>query len=94
MRASHRKTVIELDEKEWDLAVDVCLKGRIAFKACHTAHGSRRRGSIANTGSGWGLKVGKGSSYCAAKGGVVNLTRAMAIDHGKDNIRNWCCPVT
>lgn len=45
-------------------------------------------GSIINTGSGWGLKGGdKAAAYCAVKGGIVNLTRAMAIDHGKDNIR-------
>ncbi|MGA2347614.1 MAG: SDR family oxidoreductase, partial [Candidatus Sulfotelmatobacter sp.] len=32
-------------------------------------------------------------AYCAAKGGVVNLTRAMAIDHGRQNIRvNCVCP--
>jgi NAD(P)-dependent dehydrogenase (short-subunit alcohol dehydrogenase family) len=51
-------------------------------------------GSIINTGSGWGLKGGdKAASYCAAKAGVVNLTRAMAIDHGPDNIRvNCVCP--
>jgi NAD(P)-dependent dehydrogenase (short-subunit alcohol dehydrogenase family) len=51
-------------------------------------------GSIINTGSGWGLKGGpKAAAYCAAKGGVVNLTRAMAIDFGKDNIRvNCICP--
>jgi len=45
-------------------------------------------GSIINTGSGWGLKGGnKAAAYCAVKGGIVNLTRAMAIDHGKDKIR-------
>lgn len=51
-------------------------------------------GSIINTGSGWGLKGGdEAASYCAAKAGVVNLTKAMAIDHGKNNIRvNCICP--
>jgi NAD(P)-dependent dehydrogenase (short-subunit alcohol dehydrogenase family) len=51
-------------------------------------------GSIINIGSGWSLKGGpRAASYCAAKGGVVNLTRAMAIDHGKHNIRvNCICP--
>ena len=45
-------------------------------------------GSIINTGSGWGLKGGdKAAAYCAVKGGIVNLTRAMAIDHGSQNIR-------
>ena len=51
-------------------------------------------GTIINIGSGWSLKGGpKAASYCAAKGGAVNLTRAMAIDHGKHNIRvNCVCP--
>ena len=51
-------------------------------------------GSIINTGSGWSLKGGpKAASYCAAKGGILNLTRAMALDHGKDGIRvNCVCP--
>src|SRR5258708_6588187 len=53
-----------------------------------------RGGSIINIGSGWSLRGGpRAASYCAAKGGVVNLTRAMAIDHGKNNIRvNCVCP--
>ena len=45
-------------------------------------------GSIVNTGSGWGLKGGgRAVSYCASKGAVVNLTRALAIDHGPQGIR-------
>jgi NAD(P)-dependent dehydrogenase (short-subunit alcohol dehydrogenase family) len=51
-------------------------------------------GTIVNTGSGWGLKGGaKAASYCASKAAVVNLTRAMAIDHGGQDIRvNCVCP--
>ena len=51
-------------------------------------------GAIVNTASGWGLVGGKDAvSYCASKGGVVLLTKAMAIDHGPDNIRvNCICP--
>jgi NAD(P)-dependent dehydrogenase (short-subunit alcohol dehydrogenase family) len=45
-------------------------------------------GSIVNTGSGWGLKGGGQTiSYCASKGAVVNMTRALAIDHGPQGIR-------
>lgn len=45
-------------------------------------------GSIINTGSGWGLTGGANAvSYCASKAAVVNLTRAMAIDHGPHGIR-------
>jgi NAD(P)-dependent dehydrogenase (short-subunit alcohol dehydrogenase family) len=51
-------------------------------------------GAIVNTGSGWGLKGGaRAVSYCASKGAVVNMTRAMAIDHGPQGIRvNCVCP--
>ena len=49
---------------------------------------------IINTASGWGLVGGKDAvSYCASKGAVVNMTRAMALDHGPQNIRvNCICP--
>ena len=41
-----------------------------------------------NIASGWGVKGGpRAVSYCAAKGGIINMTRAMAIDHGHQNIR-------
>ena len=57
--------------------------GRIDI-LCNNAGG----GSIINTGSGWALKGGpRAASYCAAKGGVMNLTRAMAIDLGRHWIR-------
>jgi NAD(P)-dependent dehydrogenase (short-subunit alcohol dehydrogenase family) len=51
-------------------------------------------GSIINMASGWGLAGGaKAAVYCASKGAVVMLTKAMAIDHGPQNIRvNCLCP--
>jgi len=90
-----RKNIIELDEKEWDLVLAVSLKAiyllsRYVIPIMIKGGG----GSVINTGSGWGLKGGPNAvAYCAAKGGVVNLTRAMAIDHGKHGIRvNCVCP--
>lgn len=84
-----RKDVVGLEEREWDLVLDVSLKGAYLlskFAVPVMARGGG--GSIINTGSGWGLKGGDlAAAYCAAKGGVVNLTRAMAIDHGPQNIR-------
>jgi NAD(P)-dependent dehydrogenase (short-subunit alcohol dehydrogenase family) len=90
-----RKDIVELTEDEWDLALDVTLKGIYLLSREVVPHMVRNGGgSIINIGSGWSLKGGpRAASYCAAKGGVVNLTRAMAIDHGKDNIRvNCVCP--
>ncbi|MFX0090181.1 MAG: SDR family NAD(P)-dependent oxidoreductase [Candidatus Hodarchaeota archaeon] len=90
-----RKNVLNLDEKDWNLVIDVNLKSiyllsRYVIPIMIKGKG----GSIINTGSGWGLKGGPDAvAYCAAKGGVVNLTRAMAIDHGKHGIRvNCVCP--
>lgn len=90
-----RKDVVELTEDEWDLALDVTLKGIYLLSREVVPHMIRNGGgSIINIGSGWSLKGGpRAASYCAAKGGTVNLTRAMAIDHGKHNIRvNCVCP--
>jgi len=90
-----RKDVVDLTEEEWDRALDVTLKGIYLLSHEVVPHMVRNGGgSIINIASGWGLKGGaRAASYCAAKGGTVNLTRAMAIDHGKHNIRvNCVCP--
>jgi NAD(P)-dependent dehydrogenase (short-subunit alcohol dehydrogenase family) len=90
-----RKDVVDLTEDEWDLALDVTLKGIYVMSHEAIPHMIRNGGgSIINIGSGWSLKGGpRAAAYCAAKGGAVNLTRAMAIDHGKHNIRvNCVCP--
>ncbi len=90
-----RKNAVDISESEWDLAVNVMLKGTYMVSHHVLPHmieaGS---GSIINTGSGWSLTGGENAvSYCAAKGGILNLTRAMAIDHGRNNIRvNCVCP--
>jgi NAD(P)-dependent dehydrogenase (short-subunit alcohol dehydrogenase family) len=84
-----RKTVVDLTEAEWDFVLDVGLKGTFLLsKYAIPVMARGGGGSIINTGSGWGLKGGdKAAAYCAVKGGIVNLTRAMAIDHGPQNIR-------
>lgn len=90
-----RKSVTELTEDEWDAVLDVNLKAVFLFsRSVIPLMEKSGKGSIINAGSGWGLKGGaKAAAYCAAKGGVVNLTRAMAIDHGKQGIRvNCVCP--
>lgn len=90
-----RKNIVDLSEEEWDRALDVTLKSVYLLSREVIPHMIRSGGgSIVNIGSGWSLKGGpSAASYCAAKGGVVNLTRAMAIDHGKHNIRvNCVCP--
>jgi NAD(P)-dependent dehydrogenase (short-subunit alcohol dehydrogenase family) len=90
-----RSTVVDTTEEDWDLVMAVNLKSifllsREAIPIMAGAGG----GVIINTASGWGLVGGRrAASYCASKGAVVNLTRAMALDHGGENIRvNCVCP--
>ncbi len=54
----------------------------------------KRSGVIINNSSGWGIVGGDSAvAYCASKGGVILLTKAMAIDHGPQGIRvNAICP--
>jgi NAD(P)-dependent dehydrogenase (short-subunit alcohol dehydrogenase family) len=87
--------VTECTEEEWDLQVDVSLKG--TYLMCASAVPvmiAQGGGSILNNSSGWGLVGGaRAVAYCAAKGGVVVMTKAMAIDHGPHGIRvNCICP--
>ena len=90
-----RKNAIDLEPEEWDLALDVSLKGQYLITKYAVPYMIKTGGgSIINTGSGWSLKGGENAlSYCAMKGGTLNMTRAMAIDFGKYNIRvNTVCP--
>ena len=90
-----RKNAVDLEPEEWDLALGVSLKGQyLLSKYCIPYMKKRGGGSIINTGSGWSLRGGENAvSYCAMKGGTLNMTRAMCIDHGGDNIRvNTVCP--
>ncbi len=92
---SRRKTVEDLEEKDWDLVLDVTLKG--TYLMCHAVVPFMKKqggGKIVNIGSGWALKGGDHAvAYCASKGGVWNMTRALAIDCGPHNINvNCVCP--
>jgi NAD(P)-dependent dehydrogenase (short-subunit alcohol dehydrogenase family) len=89
------KKVTDTTEAEWDRLMDVNLKG--VFVCCKAAIPVMRRqggGIIVNVASELGLVGGSEiAAYCASKGGVVQLTKAMAIDHATDGIRvNCVCP--
>ena len=87
--------VLGCDEDEWDLQVDTSLKGTFLMSRSTLPHMiAQGSGAIVNCASGWGLVGGiRGAAYCAAKGGMVVLTKAMALDHGPQGIRvNAVCP--
>jgi NAD(P)-dependent dehydrogenase (short-subunit alcohol dehydrogenase family) len=90
-----RASVVELSEEDWDRVMlvnvkSIFLMSRQVIPIMAKAGG----GSIINTASGWGIAGGpRAAVYCASKGAVVLLTKAMAIDHGPQNIRvNCICP--
>jgi len=91
----HPRTIPECTEEEWDETIDSSLKGAFLMSKyvlpSMIEHGS---GSIIHTSSGWGILGGdKAAAYCAAKGGLIVMAKAMAIDHGPSGIRvNCVCP--
>ena len=91
----YAQDAVECSEQEWDEQIDTNLKGTFLMSKYALPHMIRQgSGVIINNSSGWGLVGGdKAVAYCASKGGVVLLTKAMAIDHGRQGIRvNCICP--
>jgi NAD(P)-dependent dehydrogenase (short-subunit alcohol dehydrogenase family) len=89
------QTALNCSEEEWDLQIDINLKGTFLMsKFALPGMIERGGGVIINNSSGWGVVGGDSAvAYCASKGGVVLLTKAMAIDHGRQGIRvNCICP--
>ena len=84
----------EMTEEQWDRTIDVNLKG--TFFACRSAipHLERTEGCIVNISSDYGLVGGPGAAiYCASKGGICNLTRALALELATVGVRcNAVCP--
>jgi NAD(P)-dependent dehydrogenase (short-subunit alcohol dehydrogenase family) len=91
----HRASVVDTSEDEWDRVMAVNVKSIFLFgKYAVPLMVESGGGAIINVSSGWGLVGGrKAVAYCASKGAVVLLTKAMALDHGSQNIRvNCICP--
>lgn len=82
-------------DDDWRRMFEVNVNG--TFFMCRAAIGQMKQqasGAIINFGSIWGMVGGRGHvAYCASKGAVIQLTRALALDHARDGIRvNGVCP--
>jgi len=87
--------VENITEADWDRVMAANVKG--PFLMCRAALPAMRRaggGSVINVGSVLGIvAIRDRAAYCASKGAVTMLTKAMALDHAQDNIRvNCLCP--
>lgn len=91
----HRVTALDTSDEQWQETLDVNLTAAFYLSRAALRHMVvRQAGTIVNIASDWGLVGGDmGVAYCASKGAMVLMTRAMALDHARDGIRiNAVCP--
>ncbi len=90
----HRGDATETDVNDWRHVMSINVDGTFFLSRAAVQHMRGRGGSIINISSTCGLVGAAGlAAYCASKGAVTNLTRAMALDHAAEGIRiNAICP--
>jgi NAD(P)-dependent dehydrogenase (short-subunit alcohol dehydrogenase family) len=87
-------TAERTSDRHWDDTIATNLSAPFFLSRAAMPHLRARRGAIVNIASNWGLHGGpEAVAYCASKGGLVLMTRAMAMDHAAEGIRvNAVCP--
>ena len=92
---SHTATALETTDEQWHETMGVNVTGLFfVSRAALRVMVEQRSGNIVNISSDWGLVGGReAAAYCASKGAVVLLTKAMALDHAAEGVRiNAICP--
>ena len=89
------KKLLDTNEAEWDQILNTNLKGiLLCAQAVIPVMKRNGGGTIVNVGSSLALVAARGiAAYCASKGGVMQISKAMAVEHAEDHIRvNCVCP--
>ena len=92
---THRGSVLETSDAEWARVMEVNVTALMRCSRAALAHMvSRGSGVIINIASDFAVVAGpREAAYCASKGAVLQLTKAMALDHGPQGVRvNAVCP--
>ena len=84
----------DTSDEDWERTLAVNLSTPFYLSRAALPHLRQCRGTIVNVASNWGLHAGPSAvAYCASKGGLVLLTKALAVDHAAEGIRiNAVCP--
>jgi meso-butanediol dehydrogenase/(S,S)-butanediol dehydrogenase/diacetyl reductase len=89
-----RASVADTSDEDWRNIMAINLDAPFYLSRAALPHLLQSTGCIVNIASDWGLKGGeRAAAYCASKGAIIQLTKAMAIDHARDGVRiNAVCP--
>ena len=91
----HAASTVNTSDEMWHATIETNVSGSFFMaRAALRRMLEQGSGNIINVASDWGLLGGEeAAAYCASKGAVVLMTKAMALDHARDNIRiNVLCP--
>ena len=92
---NHRGSILETSDGDWARVMDVNVTALMRCSRAALKHMvAAGKGSIVNIASDFAVVAGQREAvYCASKGAVLQLTKAMALDHGPQGVRiNAVCP--